>query len=195
MCRALAGHEELSYAVRTITRAQRGQIVQRVIVDGWTSAEAAAAFGVPEAACRRSGSPISAGMAWRVFARIPARTIAAEMVQLAVCAADAGDVAQDLDRAAPVLSCRAARPALAAAPLRTRTARASSRHRLRKAGLRFSMKASMPSFWSSVAKVEWNSRRSKRTPSARVVSIGAVDRFLDHHRDRPRHRRRSARRF
>jgi transposase-like protein len=32
---------------RTISVAQRGQIVQRVIVDGWTSVEAAAAFGVP----------------------------------------------------------------------------------------------------------------------------------------------------
>jgi hypothetical protein len=31
-----------------LTPAQRGQIVQRVIVDGWTSAEAAAAVGVPE---------------------------------------------------------------------------------------------------------------------------------------------------
>src|SRR5205823_14403466 len=30
-----------------ISVAQRGQIVQRVIVDGWTSAEAAAAFDVP----------------------------------------------------------------------------------------------------------------------------------------------------
>src|SRR3954463_16101938 len=43
-------------------------------------------------------------------------------------------------------------------------------HRLRKAGLRFSIKAAMPSFWSSVAKVEWNRRRSKRNPSASVVS-------------------------
>ena len=33
---------------RTLTTAQRGQIVQRVIVDGWSSARAAAAFGVPE---------------------------------------------------------------------------------------------------------------------------------------------------
>src|SRR5271169_7169121 len=31
-----------------LTLAQRGQIVQRVIVDGWTIAEAAAAAGVPE---------------------------------------------------------------------------------------------------------------------------------------------------
>jgi transposase-like protein len=33
---------------RTISVAQRGQIVQRVLVDGWTSIEAAAAFGVPK---------------------------------------------------------------------------------------------------------------------------------------------------
>jgi len=46
-----------------------------------------------------------------------------------------------------------------------------SGHRFRKAGLRFSIKAAMPSLRSSVAKVEWNSPdRSKRTPSARVVS-------------------------
>ena len=32
---------------RTISVAQRGQIVQRVLVDHWTSAEVAAAFGVP----------------------------------------------------------------------------------------------------------------------------------------------------
>jgi transposase-like protein len=32
---------------RTISIVQRGQIVQRVIVDGWSSSEVAAAFGVP----------------------------------------------------------------------------------------------------------------------------------------------------
>ena len=44
------------------TPAQRGQIIQRVIVDGWTCAEAAAAAGIPEqlvdawvAAFRRHG--------------------------------------------------------------------------------------------------------------------------------------------
>jgi hypothetical protein len=42
--------------------------------------------------------------------------------------------------------------------------------RLRKSGLRFSMKAAMPSFWSSSANIEWNSRFSKRSPSASVVS-------------------------
>ena len=35
---------------------------------------------------------------------------------------------------------------------------------------RFSTKAAMPSFWSSVANSAWNTRRSKRTPSAKVVS-------------------------
>ena len=35
---------------------------------------------------------------------------------------------------------------------------------------RFSTKAAMPSFWSSVANSAWNTRRSKRTPSASVVS-------------------------
>ena len=35
---------------------------------------------------------------------------------------------------------------------------------------RFSTKAAMPSFWSSVANSDWNTRRSKRTPSASVVS-------------------------
>lgn len=33
---------------RTLTAAQRGQIVQRVIVDGWTIADAAAAARLPE---------------------------------------------------------------------------------------------------------------------------------------------------
>ena len=39
-----------------------------------------------------------------------------------------------------------------------------------KPGLRFSTNARMPSFWSSVAKSEWNMRRSKRIPSASGVS-------------------------
>ncbi len=39
-----------------------------------------------------------------------------------------------------------------------------------KFGVRFSTKASMPSFWSSVANMDWKRRRSKRVPSARVVS-------------------------
>ena len=42
--------------------------------------------------------------------------------------------------------------------------------RFLKAGARFSTKAVMPSFLSSVANIEWNRRRSKRTPSLKVVS-------------------------
>src|SRR5690606_15587378 len=37
-------------------------------------------------------------------------------------------------------------------------------------GWRFATNACMPSVWSAVAKIEWNTRRSKRTPSARLVS-------------------------
>src|SRR5690606_38341260 len=37
-----------------------------------------------------------------------------------------------------------------------------------KFGWRFSTNACMPSVWSAVAKIEWNTRRSKRTPSARL---------------------------
>ncbi len=68
---------------RIISVAQRGQIVQRVIVDGWTSAEAAAAFGVPRrivevwvADFRRHGMAS--------LRREPGRTIAAEMVRSTV---------------------------------------------------------------------------------------------------------------
>jgi hypothetical protein len=59
-----------------------------------------------------------------------------------------------------------------AAPQRTnlQAARGVPHHRFLKAGGRFSMKAVMPSLRSSVAKVAWNTRRSKRTPSASVVS-------------------------
>lgn len=42
--------------------------------------------------------------------------------------------------------------------------------RLRKFGKRFSTKAFIPSFWSSVAKVLWNKRRSYWTPSEREDS-------------------------
>lgn len=35
-----------SKKTRTITKVQQGQIVQRVLVDGWSPAEAAAAFGL-----------------------------------------------------------------------------------------------------------------------------------------------------
>jgi hypothetical protein len=65
----------------TITIAQRGGIIQRVIVDGWTSAEAAAAFGVPKrlvdvwvADFRKNGMAS--------LRQEPGQTIAAELVQL-----------------------------------------------------------------------------------------------------------------
>jgi transposase-like protein len=68
---------------RTISVAQRGQIVQRVIVDHWTSDEAAAAFGVRRrlvdvwvADFRRHGMA-----SLREDSR---RTLAAEMMQIAV---------------------------------------------------------------------------------------------------------------
>jgi transposase-like protein len=68
---------------RTISIAQRGQIVQRVIVDGWTSAEVAVAFGVPRrlvdvwvADFRRYGMAS--------LRQDAARTVAAEMIQLTV---------------------------------------------------------------------------------------------------------------
>jgi hypothetical protein len=64
-----------------LTPAQRGQIVQRVIVDGWTSAEAAAASGVPErlvdawvADYRRHGMAS--------LRHVPRKTFAAEILRL-----------------------------------------------------------------------------------------------------------------
>jgi hypothetical protein len=46
----------------------------------------------------------------------------------------------------------------------------ASAQRCLNAGLRFSTKAAMPSFWSSSAKEAWNMRRSKWMPSESVVS-------------------------
>jgi transposase-like protein len=64
-----------------LTPAQRGQIVQRVIVDGWTSAEAAATVGVPErlvdvwvADYRRNGMAS--------LRHVPRKTVAAEILRL-----------------------------------------------------------------------------------------------------------------
>lgn len=64
-----------------LSTAQRGQIVQRVIVEGWTTADAAAAAGVPErlvaawvADYRRHGM---ASLRHR-----PGKSVAAEIVQL-----------------------------------------------------------------------------------------------------------------
>ena len=66
---------------RTISIAQRGQIVQRVIVDGWTSAQVAASFDVPKcivdvwvADFRRNGMAS--------LRDEPGETIAAELVHL-----------------------------------------------------------------------------------------------------------------
>jgi transposase-like protein len=64
-----------------LTPAQRGQIVQRVIVDGWTSAEVAAAVGAPErlvdawvADYRRHGMAS--------LRHVPRKTVAAEILRL-----------------------------------------------------------------------------------------------------------------
>jgi transposase-like protein len=64
-----------------ITTAQRGQIVQRVIVDGWTSAAVASSFGVPKrlvdvwvADFRRNGMAS--------LRSEPGRTIATTILQL-----------------------------------------------------------------------------------------------------------------
>ena len=54
--------KSLSSPPLTLSPAQRGQIVQRILVDGWTVAEAAAAAGVPERPLP-PGSPIIAGTA------------------------------------------------------------------------------------------------------------------------------------
>jgi transposase-like protein len=66
-----------------ISVAQRGQIVQRVIVDGWTSAEAAAAFSVPRRIVEVWVSDFRRhGMA--SLRQDPGRTIAAEMIRYTV---------------------------------------------------------------------------------------------------------------
>jgi|SRR5271163_477584 len=68
---------------RTMTAARRALIVQRVLVDGWTSAEVAAAFGVSErqvdvwvADFRRSGMTS--------LRRAPGKTFAVEILRLAI---------------------------------------------------------------------------------------------------------------
>lgn len=48
--------------------------------------------------------------------------------------------------------------------------KAAAAYRFLNCGLRFSANAAMPSFWSAVAKVAWNRRRSNLTPSESVVS-------------------------
>ena len=68
---------------RTMTAARRALIVQRVLVDGWTSAEVAAAFGVAErqvnvwvADFRRSGMTS--------LRCAPGKTLAVEVLRLAI---------------------------------------------------------------------------------------------------------------
>jgi hypothetical protein len=68
-------------SVALITPAQRGQIIQRILVEGWTSAEAAAVISVPErlvdawvADYRRYG------MASLRY--VPRKTVAAEILRL-----------------------------------------------------------------------------------------------------------------
>jgi hypothetical protein len=68
---------------RTMTAARRALIVQRVLVDGWTSAEAAAGFAVSEhqvdiwvADFRRSGMTS--------LRRAPGKTLVVEIVRLAI---------------------------------------------------------------------------------------------------------------
>jgi Helix-turn-helix domain len=68
---------------RTISVAQRGQIVQRVIVDGWTSVEVAAAFGVPKRVVEVWVTEFRRhGMA--SLRQDPGRTIAAEVIRFTV---------------------------------------------------------------------------------------------------------------
>ena len=65
----------------TLTPAQRGHIVQRVIVDGWSSAEAGSAIGVPERLVDRWVADYRRnGMA--SLHQLPHKTIVAEIFQL-----------------------------------------------------------------------------------------------------------------
>jgi helix-turn-helix protein len=75
------GMKKRSAEAVILTPARRGQIIQRVIVDGWTSAEAAAAAGVPErlvdawvADYRRHGMAS--------LRHVPRKTVAAEILRL-----------------------------------------------------------------------------------------------------------------
>jgi transposase-like protein len=68
---------------RTISVAQRGQIVQRVVVDGWTSVEVAAAFGVPRRIVEIWVTDFRRhGMA--SLRQDPGRSLAAEMIRSTV---------------------------------------------------------------------------------------------------------------
>jgi transposase-like protein len=68
---------------RTISPAERGQIIQRVIVDGWTSSDLAASSGLPERLVdlwvedfRRNGMAS--------LREEPAQSFGAELFQLAI---------------------------------------------------------------------------------------------------------------
>jgi transposase-like protein len=68
---------------RTVTGARRGQIVQRVIVDGWTSKEAAAAFDVePRLVAAWVADYRRHGMA--SLRQTPKNTVAGEIIRLRV---------------------------------------------------------------------------------------------------------------
>src|SRR5215472_14026163 len=74
---------QASSEARTITVARRALIVQRVLVDGWTSARAAAAFDVSErlvdawvADYRRRGMAS--------LRRVPGKTVIAEIIDRVV---------------------------------------------------------------------------------------------------------------
>ena len=68
---------------RTIPPARRALVIQRILIDGWTSAEAAAAFDVSErhvdiwvADFRRDGM--------RSLRRKPGKTLAADVIRLSI---------------------------------------------------------------------------------------------------------------
>jgi transposase len=68
---------------RAISVAQRGQIVQRVLVDGWTSVEVAAAFGVPRRIVEVWVTDFRRhGMA--SLRQDPGRSLAAEMIRFMI---------------------------------------------------------------------------------------------------------------
>ncbi|MGH7031945.1 MAG: helix-turn-helix domain-containing protein [Stellaceae bacterium] len=97
-----------------LTPAQRGQIVQRVLVEGWTSAEAAAAVGMPErliaawiADYRRHGM---ASLRDR-----PGKSVAAEIIRLRLVH-PARDALRGISSAMRFLS--AYEPPVAPSPLR-----------------------------------------------------------------------------
>ena len=109
----------VSSNIRDVTAAQRGQIIQHVLVDGWSPAQAAAVYGIAErqvvrwvGAYRRHGmaslrddaaaEPTAAALERRL------RTLAARIVGGAVRRSEAA--AGPLHRAAPRQSGRGPQP-------------------------------------------------------------------------------------